>query len=92
MERQATVSRKRRIEILISPGLGLNSNVGISMVLRWQDTQRHRSRDAVQGDEMTWLGRCDGSAAIDLHLIDTFPEGVEALGGWAEPWPWHIRW
>ena len=29
-----------------------------------------------QGDEMAWSG-----AAIDLRLIDAFPEGVEVLGG-----------
>ena len=51
------------------------------MVLRGQDTQRQRLRDAGQGDEMAWFGRRDGSAAIDLRLIDAFPEGVEVLGG-----------
>ena len=38
---------------------------------------------------MAWLGRRDGSAATNLRLIYAFPEGVEVLGGWAEPWPWH---
>ena len=85
MERQAIVSRRRRIEILTSSGLVLNSNVGISMVQRLQDTQRQRSRNAGQGDGMAWLGRRDGSATIDLRLIDTFPQGDEVLGGWTEP-------
>ena len=62
------------------------------MVLRGQDTQCQRLRDAGQGDEMAWFGRRDGSAAINLRLIDAFPEGVEVLGGWAEPWPLHGRW
>jgi len=62
------------------------------MVLRWQDTRCQRLRDAGQGDEMAWFGRRDGSAAINLRLIDAFPEGVEVLGGWAEPWPLHGRW
>ena len=48
--------------------------------------------DAGQGDEMAWFGRRDGSTAIDLRLIDAFPEGVEVLGGWAEPWPLCGRW
>ena len=48
--------------------------------------------DAGQGDEMAWFGRRDGSAAIDLRRIDAFPEGVEVLGGWAEPWPLCGRW
>ena len=57
------------------------------MVLRWQDTQRQRLRDAVKGDEMAWFGRRDGSAAIDLHLINApFQEGIKVMGGWAEPW------
>ena len=53
------------------------------MVLRWQDTdtQRQRLRDAGQGDEIAWFWRRDGSAAIDLRLIDAFPEGVDVLGG-----------
>ena len=42
--------------------------------------------------EMAWFGRRDGSAAIDLRLIDAFPEGVEVLGGLAEPWPLCRRW
>ena len=54
------------------------------MVLRWQDTTPALA-DAGQGNEMVWFGRRDGSAAIDLRLIDAFPEGVEVMGGWAEP-------
>ena len=92
MERQELLVERGGLKFSPPSGLGLNSNVGISMVLRWQDTQRQRLHDAGQGDEIAWFGRRNGSAAIDLRLIDAFPEGLEVLGGWAEPWPWHGRW
>lgn len=44
------------------------------------------------GDGMVKLGQSDGSVTIDWLLIGAFPEGVEVLGGWVEPWPWSGRW